>query len=685
MRALPTRLLPRILTGVAGLGVVTLIAFSAADAAGSAASPSAKHHSQVHRHRQRVNHFNVGATHSPKVLRQLAGPDGGAKKGTRKDAPGSPLGGTLQGVDVAAYQHPGGQSINWHRVAKSGIQFAAVKATEGTYYRNPFALADLAQARAAGISVMAYVFAVPNGNGGSGSAAAQADYLIRYLESAGGQLPPIMLDIEYNPYGAECYGLSRSAMVSWIAQFSREIVARTGENPVIYGPGPWWQDCTGGTSRFAQFPLWVPDYTTAPRPLITPGWKNYSFWQYSSAGTVRGINAPQDTDLDQVNPAVIPLLDPGPQTSAAGGTADLQIESADPVKGQSLSFSAAGLPVGASISATGLITGWPVAAGTFEPLVSASDSQGQTGSVSFPWTVGPAPDTGATGPVPLDLGGECLTAGGAGTAPGTPAPTGTPTPAGTQAQAGTPVPAGTPAEISTCTAGSSAQNWTYVQDSTLRTGNQCLTVPTAAQGTVLELEPCASTTAQQWHLVYPRSVNPAVGSHHTTLVNPRSGMCLADPQFSETNGTKVVLWPCNGYANESWALPPGPVASQLPGLCLDDSSNQTADGTKIDIWGCNGSAAQAWLAGPDGTVRINGKCLDIVKGATASGSPVDLFTCNGTKAQQWNLTGTGTGITLVNPSSGMCLADPGDSTADGTQLVIASCAAGDPGMSWRVS
>lgn len=683
MRALPTRLLPRILTGVAGLGVVTLIAFSAADAAGSAAAPSAaKHHSRVHRHRQRVNHFNVGATHSPKVLRQLAGPNGGAKKGTKKDAPGSPLGGTLQGVDVAAYQHPGGQSINWHRVAKSGIQFAAVKATEGTYYKNPFALADLAQARAAGISVMAYVFAIPNGNGGSGSAAAQADYLIKYLESAGGRVPPIMLDIEYNPYGAECYGLSRSAMVSWIAQFSREIVARTGENPVIYGPGPWWQDCTGGTSRFAQFPLWVPDYTTAPRPLITPGWKNYSFWQYSSAGTVRGINAPEDTDLDQVNPAVIPLLDPGPQTSAAGGTADLQIESADPVKGQSLSFSAAGLPVGASISASGLITGWPVAAGTFEPLVSASDSQGQTGSVSFSWTVGPAPDTGATGPVPLDLGGQCLTAGAV---PGTPTPTATPTPTGTPAQTGTPVSAGTPAEISTCTAGSSAQTWTYVQDSTLRTGNLCLTVPTAAQGTVLELEPCASTTAQQWHLVYPRGVNPAVGSHHTTLVNPRSGMCLADPHFSETNGTKVVLWPCNGYANESWALPPGPVASQLPGLCLDDSSDQTANGTKIDIWGCNGTAAQAWLAERDGTVRINGKCLDIVKGATASGSPVDLFTCNGTKAQQWNLMGAGTGITLVNPTSGMCLADPGDSTADGTQLVIATCAPGDPGMSWRVS
>jgi len=145
------------------------------------------------------------------------------------------------------------------------------------------------------------------------------------------------------------------------------------------------------------------------------------------------------------------------------------------------------------------------------------------------------------------------------------------------------------------------------------------------------------------------------------------------------------LWPCNGHANQAWALPPGPVASQIPGMCLDDSGDQTADGTKIDIWGCNGSAAQAWLAETDGTVRINGKCLDVVHGGTASGSPVDLFSCNGSKAQQWNLMPAGAGITLVNPGSGMCLADPGDATTDGTQLVIATCTSGDPGMSWRVS
>jgi hypothetical protein len=123
--------------------------------------------------------------------------------------------------------------------------------------------------------------------------------------------------------------------------------------------------------------------------------------------------------------------------------------------------------------------------------------------------------------------------------------------------------------------------------------------------------------------------------------------------------------------------------SQIPGMCLDDSGNLSANYTKIDIWGCNGTPAQAWLAEPDGTVRVNGKCLDVEHGGTATGSPVDLYSCNGTQAQQWHLMPAGMGINLVNPVSGLCLADPGDATTGGTQLVIATCTASDPGMSWR--
>jgi GH25 family lysozyme M1 (1,4-beta-N-acetylmuramidase) len=256
-----------------------------------------------------ADHFNVGATHSPQLLRQLAGPATRAGPGRQVPglAPPAAAKRAERGVDVASYQHPNGAGINWPRVHASGIGFAAVKTTEGAYYRNPYALADLAQAHAAGLSVVAYAFAIPNGNGARRSPVTQADYLLKYL-GAMSRSVPLMLDIEYNPYGRECYGLTARAMVSWISSFNSEVKAKTGRKPILYVPASWWAACTGNNTGFGQRQLWVPDYTTAPSPLLPAGWKTWSFWQYTSIGTVRGIQSAGHTDLDRANPAIPPVL-----------------------------------------------------------------------------------------------------------------------------------------------------------------------------------------------------------------------------------------------------------------------------------------------------------------------------------------------------------------------------------------
>jgi GH25 family lysozyme M1 (1,4-beta-N-acetylmuramidase) len=248
---------------------------------------------------------NVGAPHSPQLLRQLAGPPAGPSLGPTRPPAGPPgrINGDEQGVDVASFQHPAGAAINWPRVHSAGIRFAGVKATEGAYYRNPYALSDLAQARAARVSAIAYAFAIPNGNGGSSRPVTQADYIVQYLGSLS-RTVPIALDIEYNPYGRECYGLTARAMVSWISAFAAEIRARTGRAPIVYTPPSWWASCTGGSTAFGQATqLWVPDYTSSGHPWLPAGWTTWSLWQYTSSGTVAGIADPGHTDLDQANPA----------------------------------------------------------------------------------------------------------------------------------------------------------------------------------------------------------------------------------------------------------------------------------------------------------------------------------------------------------------------------------------------
>ncbi len=86
----------------------------------------------------------------------------------------------------------------------------------------------------------------------------------------------------------------------------------------------------------------------------------------------------------------VTVTSPGSQTSTAGTAVSKQINAADSAAGQTLTFSAGGLPAGLSISSSGLITGTPTTAGSFNVTVTATDATGASGSASFGWTVNAA-------------------------------------------------------------------------------------------------------------------------------------------------------------------------------------------------------------------------------------------------------------------------------------------------------
>jgi cellulase/cellobiase CelA1 len=65
----------------------------------------------------------------------------------------------------------------------------------------------------------------------------------------------------------------------------------------------------------------------------------------------------------------------------------LQIHATDSASGQALTYTATGLPTGLSISSSGLVSGTPTASGTFNVTVTATDSTGAAGSVSFTWSI----------------------------------------------------------------------------------------------------------------------------------------------------------------------------------------------------------------------------------------------------------------------------------------------------------
>ena len=91
--------------------------------------------------------------------------------------------------------------------------------------------------------------------------------------------------------------------------------------------------------------------------------------------------------------ATVTVNSPGSQSSTVGASASLQISGTDS-SGASLTYTASGLPTGASISAAGLITGTLSTAGSYSTTVTAKDSSGASGSTSFTWTVSAASSGG---------------------------------------------------------------------------------------------------------------------------------------------------------------------------------------------------------------------------------------------------------------------------------------------------
>lgn len=205
--------------------------------------------------------------------------------------------GSTEGLDVSSFQG----DVDWAAVAANGGQFAYAKASEGTYYTNPSFAQQYQGAANQGLIRGAYHFAIPDNSAG----AAQADFFAGNggAWSADNHTLPGMVDMEYNPYGAECYGLSPAQMVSWVTAFVNEYHADTGRWAVIYTTTDWWTTCTANSATFAsQDPLWIANYNGSPDPLPA-GWAYYSFWQYADSGIFPG-----DQDIFNGSPAQLLTL-----------------------------------------------------------------------------------------------------------------------------------------------------------------------------------------------------------------------------------------------------------------------------------------------------------------------------------------------------------------------------------------
>jgi hypothetical protein len=242
-----------------------------------------------------------------------------------------------------------------------------------------------------------------------------------------------------------------------------------------------------------------------------------------------GLGTPDGLGAFQAADNVITVTSPGPRITFKGTKiTPLQIHAADSGSGQTLTYTATGLPAGLSISRAGKITGTPQSLQYATVTVTATDRAGASGQTIFSW------DDGAKGTITSGLSARrCLAARGGSYA------------------------SGNAIEIAQCN-GRSSQRWIIYagaksadsielasgdKSSSDQAGCMGVTGASTSSGAKVATYGCARTASLLWK---PGSHGHLTGEH--------SGKCLSDPGAGR-NGTQLTIAACNGKNRERWNLP----------------------------------------------------------------------------------------------------------------------------------
>lgn len=193
----------------------------------------------------------------------------------------------VPGIDVSEFQ----KTIDWSQVQKSGVQFAYVRASDGTTIQDANFAQNWKGAEQAGLPVGAYHYFTT-----TSPVQTQIDNFVAQLKTVdAGQLPPV-LDVE-DP--SQFSKLTPTQSVQMVQQWLDGVQQKTGVQPMLYMSSAFSQQVLGNPPQFKKYQLWVADYTTAAQPQVPMPWSDWNVWQYSEKGTVPGITG--DVDLDKAN------------------------------------------------------------------------------------------------------------------------------------------------------------------------------------------------------------------------------------------------------------------------------------------------------------------------------------------------------------------------------------------------
>ena len=197
----------------------------------------------------------------------------------------------VHGIDISHYQG----KIDWellthNREAQFPIHFIFLKATEGGDHGDDTFTQNFGQARKYGFIRGAYHYFIPKTD-----AHKQADFFIRTVQLAKGDLPPV-LDVETT--GKQSPQELKTAVKTWLDR----VEAHYGVKPILYTSYKFKKRYLSD-SIFNAYPYWIAHYYVDS--VRYEG--KWHFWQHTDVGTVPGIE--EEVDLNVFNGTMEELLE----------------------------------------------------------------------------------------------------------------------------------------------------------------------------------------------------------------------------------------------------------------------------------------------------------------------------------------------------------------------------------------
>ncbi len=185
----------------------------------------------------------------------------------------------LNGIDVSRYQG----EIDFKKVKQSGIDIVYIRSSLGSSYVDPYLNQNYANAKSAGLKVGFYHFVTAEN---VLQAQNQAQF---FVSTIAGKEPDCKLAVDFEEFKS----LTKSQINEITLAFAQKVEELSKKEVVIYANA--YTASSILQKELTKYPLWVAHWDVA-KPSDSVLWSEWVGWQYTSKGTVNGINTLVDKD-----------------------------------------------------------------------------------------------------------------------------------------------------------------------------------------------------------------------------------------------------------------------------------------------------------------------------------------------------------------------------------------------------